>query len=136
MCLDLILTNKEELVGHVKIRDSLGCSDHEMVKFRVLRGGDKANCRIATLDFRRADFGLFRDLLGRHLWDTVPEKRVYQQIWFIFKDHVLQASFSSLAHPVCRKSSKGVRRPAWMNEELLTKLKHKNEAHKRWKQIR
>jgi len=48
-----------------------------MVKFRVLRGGNKANCWIATLDFRRTDFGLFRDLLGRLIWDTVPEKRMY-----------------------------------------------------------
>lgn len=40
LCLDLKLTNKEEeLVGHVKIGGSLGCSDHEMVKFRDLRGG-------------------------------------------------------------------------------------------------
>lgn len=43
---------------------------------------------------------------------------------------------SRMAHLACRKSSKGIRRPAWMNEELLTKLGHKDEAHKRWKQIR
>ena len=34
--LDLILTNKDELVGEVKVRDSLGCSDREMVKLRIL----------------------------------------------------------------------------------------------------
>lgn len=28
--LDLILTNKEELIGGVKVGGSLGCGDHEM----------------------------------------------------------------------------------------------------------
>ena len=40
--LDLILTNKEGLVGDVKVKGSLGCSDHEMVEFRILRGGSRA----------------------------------------------------------------------------------------------
>ncbi|KAK4832998.1 hypothetical protein QYF61_027022 [Mycteria americana] len=34
--LDLILTNKDEPVGDMKVGDSLGCSDHEMVELRVL----------------------------------------------------------------------------------------------------
>ncbi|GAB0207135.1 mitochondrial enolase superfamily member 1 [Grus japonensis] len=34
--LDLVLTNKEGLVGDVKVGGSLGCSDHEMVEFRIL----------------------------------------------------------------------------------------------------
>jgi len=63
LLLDLILTNKEGLVEDVKVGGSLGCSDHEMVEFRILRGGSRAISRIKTLDFRRANFGLFKDLL-------------------------------------------------------------------------
>ncbi|PKU30494.1 rna-directed dna polymerase from mobile element jockey-like [Limosa lapponica baueri] len=36
--LDFMLTNKEGLAGDVKVKGSLGCSDHEMVEFRILRG--------------------------------------------------------------------------------------------------
>ncbi|GAB0209898.1 mitochondrial enolase superfamily member 1 [Grus japonensis] len=35
---------------------------------------------------------------------------------------------------MCRKSSKCGRRPAWMNMELLTALRHKKEVHRRQKQ--
>ena len=45
--LNLILTNKAELVGV-----SLGCTNREMVEFRILRGGSKATSRITTLAFR------------------------------------------------------------------------------------
>jgi len=39
--LDLVLTNKEGLVEDVKVRGRLGCSDHEMVEFRNLRGAGR-----------------------------------------------------------------------------------------------
>lgn len=45
-----------------------------MVKVRILRGGNKANSRITTLDFRGVDFGLFRDLPGR-----IPRERVLER---------------------------------------------------------
>ncbi|PKU35594.1 glycerol kinase [Limosa lapponica baueri] len=60
--LDLILTNKEGFPGDVKTKGNLGCSDHEMVEFRILRGWSRAKSKITSLDFRRADFGLFRGL--------------------------------------------------------------------------
>lgn len=41
--LDLILTNKEQLVTDMKAVGSLGCSDQDIVDFRILRGGNKTN---------------------------------------------------------------------------------------------
>ncbi|PKU31929.1 rna-directed dna polymerase from mobile element jockey- hypothetical protein [Limosa lapponica baueri] len=40
--LDLLLTNEEGLVGNVKLKGSLGCSDHEMVEFKILRAVRRA----------------------------------------------------------------------------------------------
>ncbi|GAB0209186.1 triadin [Grus japonensis] len=77
--LDLVLTNKEGLVGDVQLKGSLGCSDHEMVEFRILRAARRACSKLTTLDFRRADFGPFRDLLGRVPWDKVLEGRRAQE---------------------------------------------------------
>ena len=73
--LDLLLTNKEGLVGDVKLKGSLGCSDHEMVEFKILRAARRTHSKLTTLDFRRADFGLFRDLLGRVPWDKALKGR-------------------------------------------------------------
>ena len=46
-----------------------------MVEFRVLRGGSWAKIKITVLDFRRAGFGLFRDLLDTVPWDKTLERR-------------------------------------------------------------
>ncbi|PKU31919.1 hypothetical protein llap_17778 [Limosa lapponica baueri] len=61
--LDLVLTNKEGLARNVKLKGSLGCSDHEMVEFQIVRAARRVHSKLTTLDFRRADFGLLGDLL-------------------------------------------------------------------------
>ena len=63
--LDLVLTNEEGLVNNVKLKGSLGCSDHRMVEFKILRESKRMHSKLATLDFRRADFDLFRELFSR-----------------------------------------------------------------------
>ncbi|GAB0190131.1 hypothetical protein GRJ2_001478400 [Grus japonensis] len=130
--LDLVLTNKEDLVREVKLKGSLGCSDCEMVEFRILRAARRAHSKLTTLDFRRADFGLFRDLLGRIPWDKALEGRGAQDSWLIFRSHLLQAQERCI--PTKRKSSKSTKRPPWMNKELLGKVKQKKEAYRGWKQ--
>lgn len=62
--MDLLLTNKKELVVYMKVKGILSCSDHRIFPFKILRGVSKSNIRITTLNFRRSDFGLLRDLLG------------------------------------------------------------------------
>ena len=89
--LDLVLTNKEGLVGNVKLKGSLGCSDHEMVEFKILRAARSAHSKLTTRDFRRAEFHLFGDLLGRVSWDKALKGRGAQESWLIFKDYLLQA---------------------------------------------
>lgn len=39
-------TDKEELIGKSKVGGSLGCTDHEMVQFRILKEGSRAKSRI------------------------------------------------------------------------------------------
>jgi len=77
--LGLVLTNEAGLIEDVKVGGNLGCSDHEMVEFGNLHGGNRAISRITTLDFRRANFGLFKDLLGRIAWVRALEGRGLQE---------------------------------------------------------
>ena len=46
------------------VGNSLGQSDHEMVEFSILGKVRKGISKTAVLDFRRADFELFRTLIG------------------------------------------------------------------------
>ncbi|TRZ16744.1 hypothetical protein HGM15179_010393 [Zosterops borbonicus] len=68
--LDLVLTNKQELVGNVELKGSLGCIDNKMVEFKIL---SSRSSKLTTLGFSREDFGLFGDPLGGTAWDRAVE---------------------------------------------------------------
>jgi len=53
--LDLMVTNASELISDVKMGASLGCSDHALVEFTVLRHMGKARTVVRTLNFRKAN---------------------------------------------------------------------------------
>ncbi|PKU44319.1 glycerol kinase [Limosa lapponica baueri] len=120
--LDLVLTNKE----------GLGCSDCEMAEFKIHRAR-RVCSKLATLAFRRADFGLLRHLIGLVAWEKELEGRGAQESWLAFKDSsLLQAQERCI--PKKKKSGKIASRPVWMNKELLDKPRTKKEAYRGWKQ--
>ena len=67
-----MLTNAaEESVRGVKAGGSLGCSDHTLVEFVMLRNAGLAISRVRTLNARRANFQLFKELLDWIPCETV-----------------------------------------------------------------
>ena len=105
-----------------------------MVEFSILGGGTRGNSRTATLDFRRADFELFRRLVGRVPWGSVLESKGVQDGWLLFKKEVLKAQEQAV--PLSRKMSRCGRRPAWMNRELFLRLQEKKRIYLLWKKGR
>ena len=75
----------------MKAGSRLGYSDHEMVQFRILSRGSRVTSRLKTLDLRRANVGLFKELLGGILWARALEGRGVQECWSLFKHHFLHA---------------------------------------------
>jgi len=47
-----MLTSTSELIGDVKTGSSLGCSDHALVEFTLLRDMGKVRSIVRTLNFR------------------------------------------------------------------------------------
>ncbi|PKU32166.1 nedd4-binding protein 2-like 2 [Limosa lapponica baueri] len=62
--LDLMVTNANELIGDVKTGGSLGCSGHALVELTVLRNMGQGKGKIRTLNFRKAKFLLFKELVN------------------------------------------------------------------------
>ena len=94
--LDLVLTNEEESIRDVKIGDSLGCSDHALVEFVILKNAGLAKNRARTLCFRRANFWLLNELLSGIPWETVLKGMDTEQSWQLFKDTLLRVQWLSI----------------------------------------
>ncbi|KAK4814558.1 hypothetical protein QYF61_023757 [Mycteria americana] len=132
--LDLLFTNREGLVSHVMAGGRLGQSDHEMVEFLIRGEAARGVSKTATLDFRRADFGLFRRLVDRVPWEAALMGKGVQEGWTFFKEEVLKAQ--ERAVPRCRKTSRRGRRPAWLTRELWLELRKKRRVYDLWKKGR
>ncbi|GAB0186634.1 hypothetical protein GRJ2_001128700 [Grus japonensis] len=88
--LDLLFVNREGLVGNVMVGGHLGHSHHEMIEFLILGEVKRRVSRTATLDFQRADFGLFRRLVDRVPWEAVLKGKGVQEGWTFFKKEILK----------------------------------------------
>lgn len=84
------LSKKERHTGDVKVKVICGCSDHEMVELKILRGRRRVKIKLTTLDVRRAGFGLLKHMTVKVLWDKVVEERGTQEIFLMFEGHLLQ----------------------------------------------
>lgn len=56
------ITKPDELIGEVKTGGSLGLSDHALLEFTISRATDQVKSKAKTLNFRRVNFQLFREL--------------------------------------------------------------------------
>ena len=114
--LDLLIVNREGLVGDVMVGGRLGHSNHERIEFSILGEIRRGISRTATLDFQRADFGLFRGLVDRVPWEAVLKGKGVQEGWTFFKKEILKAQEQAI--PRCQKTSWLGIRPAQLNREL------------------
>ncbi|KAK4831467.1 hypothetical protein QYF61_017715 [Mycteria americana] len=128
---DLLVTNASKL-SDIKIGGSLGCSNHALVEFAVLRDVGQAKSKVRTLNFRKANFQLSKELVNRTPWKTALRDKGAEQSRQIFKDAFHKAQ--ELSIPRYKKSGKEGKRQARMSQDLLVKLKGKKEMHRQWKQ--
>jgi len=128
--LDLLVTKLKELICDVKLRGSLGCSDHALVEFAVLRDVGQMKRKVRTPNFGKANFQLFKKFVNRTPWETALRNKGTEQSWQTFKD----AFHKMLSISMCKKSGKKGETLAWMSGDLLAKLKAKKEMHRQWKQ--
>jgi len=74
-----MVTNASELISDVKTGGSLGYSDHALVEFILLRDMEKARSIVRTLNFSKANFQLFKELVRRTPWETILKDRGAEQ---------------------------------------------------------
>ncbi|KAJ7409031.1 hypothetical protein BTVI_58107 [Pitangus sulphuratus] len=63
--LDLLLANRVDLVSEVQIGGHLGHSDHKAIKFKISVDRRKSGRKTSTLDMRKTDFRVLRELKGK-----------------------------------------------------------------------
>ena len=97
--LDSLFVNKEGLVGDVTVGGCLGHSDHKEVEFKLFGVMRKKVSIIATVDIKRANLKLHRELLRSVPWEATFEDLGLHESWSVLKNHLLKAQEQAM--PLC-----------------------------------
>ncbi|MDJ0596593.1 MAG: reverse transcriptase family protein [Pleurocapsa sp. MO_226.B13] len=134
--LDLVLSNRENLVKEVKVEDGLGNSDHNVITFLIQVKIETDKNLMTVPNFRRANFDGLREHLRMTDWEHnlgASEENNNLGVndrYNKFTDTLLTAQKRYIPNKQYRS---GKNDPRWMNDTIHTLLGRKNRAYKQMK---
>ena len=128
--LDLVLTNNDNLIDNVIVKEPLGMSDHNTVYFDLKLHIDPPNWKMNYKDFRRGDYLEMSKQLNSTNWtELLDDKTSVEDKWYAFKTR-LEVIVDEHVPTRTRKKRK---QPPWWNEQIRRARKQKVKAWKRYR---
>ncbi len=134
--LDLVMTNEQGMVDKIQYNEPIGKSDHLVLNWEyrcyTLRGGTEQMKYL----YSKADYSGMRAAFADEQWDVLMKGKTVQQQWDIFSHEVNSVIDKFVPHRKFTTTTVKRRKPAWMDDRVLARLRKKKAAFTRWKQTR
>ena len=130
--LDLIMTNEENMVQNLEHEAPLGKSDHMVLQFSFCAYMDKSVQHSRKYIYSKGDYESMRKDLAAIDWSDTAKLSIDDH-WTLFKSR-MQDLINK--HVPKQSNSTKKRRPLWMNDKALKKVKQKLAAFKRYMNTR
>ena len=128
---DLIFTNRDDIVKDITTIAGIGKSDHFTILINLNCAYEKSP-RLSRLNFSKTDFSKLRKKLSEADWDMELSGKTVNEAWLHFKDRLHEAVTKST--PMSRSS--GRRGKSWMDRETLNSVRKKHQLFRIWQQTR
>ena len=127
--LDLIFTVKEETIESLNYIPPLGKSDHCALVFSAKKTVKvEKSAKRNILNYKRANYEEMKKDIKRVIWKD--EIKTVEEGWDMIKNTIHKAIHEHVPMIVVGSSKR--RRPLWMNKNVLSKVKRKHAAWKRY----
>ena len=127
--LDLVLTDRPDMIRSVEAAGRIGKSDHEMLLITVDMERAKTAVGDSTPCWNAADWATIRAKLTEIDWHQKLHGQTADQAWCSFRQVVDELVEDYVPKRPWRKNS----RPAWMSTELLREIRQKRRLWTRYK---
>ena len=124
--LDLILTNEEGMVSHMVHSAPLGKSHHSVLLFTLHVYKEPAPFKSRYI-FEKGDYSSMSELLRKIDWDSLLNNLNCEDAWEVMSEKIKEATDK---HVPKTKPPKKRKKPIWMTQEIMTKLKEKQTAYR------
>ena len=130
--LDLIFTNEDNMVSSLEHLSPLGKSHHQVLKFvYTCYTEEQEDNRGKRFAFLKGDYDRLRELIRNHSWEDELKDLDVKEAWCYVEMQLLKAMEETVPKKKWNKNHKK-RKPLWMNEEALRKIRKKRQAYQRY----
>ncbi|KAL8594440.1 hypothetical protein ACOMHN_018148 [Nucella lapillus] len=127
--LDLVFSNREELVEEITVSPGMGKSDHFTLFIKLNHSKSKPPEQ-KMFNFPKADFDRLRADLQETNWDSELTDLSVDEMWKVIKSKIENAVQQS----VPLKSVGRARIKKWMDRKTLESVRKKHRLFRRWQQ--
>lgn len=120
-CIDLVLTDKSELVASVYPNGQLGASKHSMLVAELIVPSHRNETVEMIPDYSKTDFEAVKQILANINWQDELVNLNTKESWKMFKDKLLSVVES--ATPM--KKRRVNNRPLWMQQSVMRIIRKK-----------
>ena len=128
--LDLVLTNIEHCVRDMEVGETLGNSDHNIVRFNIVMNRERSVNKTKVPNYKKGDYKRLRQLLGEINWEESFRDKSAHDMWDIFKNLLEKIVGQCIPFRAIRK---GKRKPLWWTQEIGKKIGEKKKAFSKFK---
>ena len=126
-CIDLVLTNEDNLIASVKPIDQLGTSHHTSIQVEIIIPSNTNSTNELVPDYSKANFDVIREKMGVIDWETCFNNLNAEESWNLFKDRLTRTIDECIPKKRRRNNSK----PLWMQRNIIRIIRKKRRL---WKQ--
>ena len=134
--LDLIFTNEEGMLEHLKYLAPVGSSHHSLLKFDFCCYTKTDRPRVNKYKYDRGNYDSMRDTMATRNWEHEFHNKSTEQRWGILEKAIKKTCDK---HIPMRKagSQTGLNmRPMWTNGRTMEAVKKKTEAYRLYREYR
>ena len=130
--LDLILTSDKNLIDAIQVGETIGNSDHNIIRFNIKYANYRGTYDINTVrNYSKGDYNNIRSMIGDIDWKDAFDGLNAHEMWDRFKSVFLEAqnSFIPFRKLTCGKAIK----PVWFTAKIQRCIKRKKKMFSRYK---
>ena len=127
-CIDLVLTNEDNLIASVKPIGQLGASHHSIIQVEIIVPSRSNTTEELVPDYKNANFNGMRDQLDRIEWESYFGDSNTEESWQSFKAKVSTLIEECIPKKLRRNNSK----PLWMQRNVMRVIRRKRRLWKHY----
>ena len=134
--LDVIMTNQNDMVDSLQYREPIGKSHHVVLDWTFNCYGLKSQSKSTKYFYDRGYSEAMRNCFKTYNWTYILSDKSVDEMWESIHNLVHATVDKFVPHRSIKAGHCARRKPVWMNERVMCKLKTKGKSFQRYKETR